>query len=153
MGAAEPKAPPNPTGAPRQLQTALREFCSSPNCRPWTAEITAEGPRAGSGTVCPDRCRWPHGGTGVSRPHRRGRKHAMHPADFVSGYGACCREFPLREAQASFLTGARGTKFRGGRVSRPRIAVVGSVDETRQFEPPVTDPWTARRACEELGGE
>ena len=77
----------------------------------------------------------------------------MHPADFVSGYGACCREFPLREAQASFLTGARGTKFRGGRVSRPRIAVVGSVDETRQFEPPVTDPGTARRACEELGGE
>ena len=30
---------------------------------------------------------------------------------------------------------------------------MGSVDETRQFEPPVTDPGTARRACEELGGE
>jgi len=38
-------------------------------------------------------------------------------------------------------------------VSRPQIAVVGSVDETRQFDPPVTDPAAARLACEELGQE
>ena len=36
---------------------------------------------------------------------------------------------------------------------RPRVAVVGSVDETRVFDPPVTDPAVARQACEELGGE
>lgn len=36
-------------------------------------------------------------------------------------------------------------------MSRPQIAVVGSVDETRQFDPPVTDPAAARLACEEIG--
>ena len=38
-------------------------------------------------------------------------------------------------------------------MDRPRIAVVGSIDETREFDPPVTDPAGARRACEELGAE
>jgi len=43
--------------------------------------------------------------------------------------------------------------FEGVGVVRPRIAVVGSIDETRVFDPPVTDPVGARRACEKLGGE
>jgi hypothetical protein len=36
-------------------------------------------------------------------------------------------------------------------VSRPRIAVVGSVDESRTFDPPIIGPGQARKACEELG--
>jgi hypothetical protein len=36
-------------------------------------------------------------------------------------------------------------------VPRPRVAVVGSVDDTRTFDPPVTHPTEARRAAEELG--
>jgi hypothetical protein len=38
-------------------------------------------------------------------------------------------------------------------VSRPKVAIVGSIDEARDFEPPVTDPAIARRACEEFGRE
>ena len=38
-------------------------------------------------------------------------------------------------------------------MDRPRIAVVGSIDETREFDPPVTDPAGARQACGELGEE
>ena len=34
---------------------------------------------------------------------------------------------------------------------RPKVAVVGSVDETRLFDPPMTEPEKARQACEELG--
>jgi hypothetical protein len=36
---------------------------------------------------------------------------------------------------------------------RPQAAIVGSVDESRVFDPPVSDPAGARRACEELGRE
>lgn len=36
-------------------------------------------------------------------------------------------------------------------VQRPKVAIVGSVDEKREFEPPVKEAATARRACEELG--
>jgi hypothetical protein len=35
----------------------------------------------------------------------------------------------------------------------PTVAIVGSVDETRTFDPPVTDPARARQACAELGRE
>jgi hypothetical protein len=38
-------------------------------------------------------------------------------------------------------------------VSRPKVAIVGSIDEARDFEPLVTDSASARRACEELGRE
>jgi hypothetical protein len=38
-------------------------------------------------------------------------------------------------------------------MARPRVAIVGSVDETRVFDPPVTDPAAARQACEDLGRE
>jgi hypothetical protein len=38
-------------------------------------------------------------------------------------------------------------------MGRPRAAIVGSVDESRAFDPPVTNPGNARRACEELGCE
>jgi len=38
-------------------------------------------------------------------------------------------------------------------MARPKVAIVGSVDETRIFDPPITDPAAARRACEELGRE
>jgi hypothetical protein len=36
---------------------------------------------------------------------------------------------------------------------RPQAAIVGSVDESRVFDPPVSDAAGARRACEELGRE
>jgi hypothetical protein len=36
---------------------------------------------------------------------------------------------------------------------RPQAAIVGSVDESRDFQPPLADPAGARRACEELGRE
>jgi hypothetical protein len=36
---------------------------------------------------------------------------------------------------------------------RPQAAIVGSVDESREFNPPVADPAAARLACEELGRE
>jgi hypothetical protein len=36
---------------------------------------------------------------------------------------------------------------------RPQAAIVGSVDESRVFDPPVPDPAGARLACEELGRE
>ena len=35
----------------------------------------------------------------------------------------------------------------------PSVAIVGSVDEARVFDPPVSDPGAARQACEELGRE
>ena len=38
-------------------------------------------------------------------------------------------------------------------MARPKVAIVGSVDEARTFDPPVTDPAEARLACERLGGE
>jgi hypothetical protein len=38
-------------------------------------------------------------------------------------------------------------------VGRPRVAVVGSVDDARSFDPPVVEPALARRACGELGRE
>ena len=38
-------------------------------------------------------------------------------------------------------------------MARPKVAMVGSVDEARTFDPPVTDPDEARLACERLGGE
>jgi hypothetical protein len=38
-------------------------------------------------------------------------------------------------------------------MERPQAAIVGSVDESRVFDPPVPDPAGARRACEELGRE
>jgi hypothetical protein len=38
-------------------------------------------------------------------------------------------------------------------MSRPKVAIVGSVDETRVFDPRVAQPALARRACEELGRE
>jgi hypothetical protein len=38
-------------------------------------------------------------------------------------------------------------------VVRPQAAIVGSVDESRVFDPPVSDPAGARLACEELGRE
>lgn len=36
-------------------------------------------------------------------------------------------------------------------MARPKAAIVGSVDETRTFDPPVPDPAAARQACEALG--
>src|SRR5262245_12560266 len=38
-------------------------------------------------------------------------------------------------------------------VRRPRVAIVGSVDETRALDPPVQNAAEARQACEELGRE
>ncbi|MEO8225413.1 MAG: hypothetical protein ABI661_11465 [Gammaproteobacteria bacterium] len=38
-------------------------------------------------------------------------------------------------------------------MTRPKVAVVGSVDEARVFDPPVPDPEGAREACEEMGRE
>ena len=38
-------------------------------------------------------------------------------------------------------------------MSRPKVAVVGSTDASRQFDPPVTDPTGAKAACEDLGRE
>jgi hypothetical protein len=38
-------------------------------------------------------------------------------------------------------------------MARPQAAIVGSVDETRVFDPPVPDPAGARLACAELGRE
>jgi hypothetical protein len=36
-------------------------------------------------------------------------------------------------------------------MARPKAAIVGSFDEARVFDPPVTDSLAARHACEELG--
>ena len=38
-------------------------------------------------------------------------------------------------------------------VARPRAAIIGSIDESRSFDPPLHDPAGARRACEEVGRE
>jgi hypothetical protein len=38
-------------------------------------------------------------------------------------------------------------------VSRPKITIIGSVDETRFFDLLVTDPVCVRRSCEQLGDE
>jgi hypothetical protein len=38
-------------------------------------------------------------------------------------------------------------------VSAPLIAIVGSVDPARQYDPPLRDPQQAIKACEELGQE
>jgi hypothetical protein len=42
---------------------------------------------------------------------------------------------------------------RGAGVPGPKVAIGGSVDEARDFDPPVTDPAGARLAREELGRE
>lgn len=38
-------------------------------------------------------------------------------------------------------------------MARPQVAIVGSVNETREFDPPVPDAAAARQACEALGGQ
>ena len=38
-------------------------------------------------------------------------------------------------------------------MARPIIAVVGSLDTARQYDPPLRDPQVARNACEQLGRE
>src|SRR3954471_23209063 len=58
----------------------------------------------------------------------------------------------MKPSSGQFLR-HQGTSSGEANRARPSVAIVGSVDESRTFDPPVIDHVRARQACEELGRE